>query len=67
MARVEVHVPLTLRLVGRPTEADWQRLEEALVRRFARAFQTPHAVREFPAGGGAPDAAVELAMRSTER
>lgn len=41
MARVEVHVPLTLRLVGRPTEADWQRLEEALVRRFARAFSEP--------------------------
>ncbi|ADB53375.1 hypothetical protein [Conexibacter woesei] len=52
MARVEVHVPLTLRLVGRPTEADWQRLEEALVRRFARAFGTDLQVASPPSREG---------------
>lgn len=33
-----VHAPLKLRLVGEPTDADWQRLEDALTRRYARAF-----------------------------
>lgn len=39
MATIEVHAPLTLRLVGQPSEEDWRRLEDALVRCYARAFR----------------------------
>ena len=63
MARLDVHAPLTLRLVGQPTDEDWQRLEDALARRYARAFRLDRfdmartaadALKRGEAAGGEP-------------
>ena len=48
MPAIEIHSPLKLRLTGTPSEDQWQELEDALVRRYARAFRL--AARSAQAG-----------------